>query len=366
MANTRETLGEQACLDALVSNTLTSFEDDGVTKVGSHCLSYHTALTDVTLPQCKAIDRYGLSNCTNLEVVDMLGTGTVGEGAFMFDAKLKHLILRGSSMTSSPDSSTFNRTPILMGEGAIYVQQELLATYKANSGWMGYTILPISQYPKHGLPETISDSWSEIIAASANGTYSSKYAVGDVKSMDIGGTTYYFQLVAMGADVLASDGTTTVPMTWLMFKKYYGTIRDMNSTATTAGGWEASAMRSWLSNTVLPLIPTEVQAAIKEVRKYSDTYGSAIVHDQTTSDKLWIPSAREMFGGSYYEQTGPIYSEVFYNARSRIKYDQSGFTNNWWLRSTYSDTIFRRVGNSGDSNSGVANAFAGVVLGFSI
>lgn len=366
MANTRETMGEQACLDALVANTLTSFEDDGVTKVGENCLRYHTALTDVTLPQCKSVEPYGLAGCTNLEVVDMLGSDTIMSNAFNGDTKLAHLLLRGASKTTISATGVFTSTPYTMGEGAVYVPQDLVATYKADSNWSIYPIFPLSEYPKTSLPETVSDSWSDIIAASANGTYDSKYAVGDVKSMSIDGTTYYFVLAAKDADVLASDGTTTVPMTWLMFKKFYGTMHNMNSTNTTSGGWEASAMRTWLSGTVLPLMPAEVQAAIKEVRKYSDTYESAIVHDQVTADKLWIPSAREVFGGTSYEQTGPIYSSLFPSQSSRVRYNQSGSAYGWWLRSANSAYDFHYVNGSGGRYSGNANNTYGVVLGFSI
>ena len=366
MANTRETMGEQACLDALVADTLTSFEDDGVIMVGTYCLREHNALTNVVLPNCKSVGEYGFYNCTNLEVIDMLGTGIISNSAFAGDAKLAHLLLRGTSKTTLSLTSAFNSTPIPLGNGAIYVPSDLIATYKADSNWANYLILPLSEYPKSGLPETVSDSWSDIIAASANGTYDSRYAVGDVKSMSIDGTTYYFVLAAKDADVLASDGTTTVPMTWLMFKKFYGTTYYMNSTVTTSGGWEASAMRTWLSGTVLPLMPAEVQAAVKEVRKYSDTYESAIVHDQVTADKLWIPSAREVFGGTSYEQTGPVYSGVLGSSVARTKYTQTGSVDNWWLRSAYSATNFRIVSGSGSVNRSSAASLYGVVLGFCI
>lgn len=366
MANTREVTGEQACLDALVANTLTSFEDDGVTKVGASCLRYHTALTDVTLSQCRSVESYGLADCTNLEVVDMLGNGTIAANAFSGDIKLAHLLLRGASKTTLSATSAFTSTPIRVSEGAVYVPQDLVATYKADSNWGGYLILPLSEYPKTGLPETVSDSWSDIIASSANGTYDSKYTVGDVKSMSINGTTYYFMLAAKDADVLASDGTTTVPMTWLMFKKLYGATYYMNSTNTSSGGWEASAMRSWLSGTVLQLMPSEVQAAIKEVRKYSDTYESAIVHDQATADKLWIPSAREVFGGTSYEQTGPTYSSLFPDQSSRVKYAYSGSPSTWWLRSASSATLFRAVNDYGNMDTYGAKSTRVVVLGFCI
>lgn len=53
MSNTREMMGEAACLDALVAKTLTSFEDDAVKKIASRALSRHTALTNIKLPNHK-------------------------------------------------------------------------------------------------------------------------------------------------------------------------------------------------------------------------------------------------------------------------------------------------------------------------
>lgn len=157
MANTRETMGEQACLDALVADTLTSFEDDGITKVGADCLRYHTALTDVTMSQCKSVESYGLAGCTNLEVVDMQGTGTIGTNAFNGDVKLAHFLLRGASKTTLSSTNAFTNTLIGFGSGAIYVPSDLLATYKADSNWSNFFITTLDKYPLTEF-STIEDS----------------------------------------------------------------------------------------------------------------------------------------------------------------------------------------------------------------
>ena len=78
-------------------------------------------------------------------------------------------------------------------------------------------------------------------------------------------------------------------------------------------------------------------------------------------------SAREAFGGTSYEQTGPVYSGLFKDNTARIRYKQSGSAISWWLRSAYSTLRFRIVGNGGTiaSNTNADNAF-GVVIGFCI
>ena len=372
MANTRETMGEQACLDALVANTLTSFEDDGVTKVGANCLRYHTALTDVTLGQCKSVESYGLGGCTNLEVVDMLGNGTIAASAFDGDTKLAHLLLRGASKTTLSSTSAFTSTPIVLGNGAIYVPSDLLATYKADNNWKNYFITTLDKYPL-GSFDAITESWAELDAMT-QAQIEAKYAIGDTKLIDLGTEgKVYAQIAGFGLDDLTSGGKAKVTF---VTKGMLATIKRMNPANSSGaqgtganGGWEYSEMRTYLSGTVLALLPSELQSAIKSVTKYSDYIvpgESAVTHDQETQDKLWIPSAREVFGGTSYEQTGPVYSGLFSSSDTRIKYSQSGSAYYWWLRSASSATIFRNVNNNGIAHDSSAYYTYGVVLGFSI
>ena len=372
MANTRETMGEQACLDALVANTLTSFEDDGVTKVGESCLRHHTALIDVTLNQCKSVNDNGFANCTNLEVVDMLGSGTISDNAFNGDTKLVHLLLRGASKTTLSSTSAFNSTPIIRGDGAVYVPSDLLATYKADSNWKNFFITTLDKYPLTVF-ESIEDDWATIISKAEAGTASESYSIGDTKMIDLGAEgKVYAQIAGFGVDTLASDSTKTAGITFVT-KGTLATDQRMNptndSTISTGanGGWRYTEMYRYLNNTILPLFPSQLQTAIKSVTKYSDYIvpgESSITHDLETQDKLWLPSAREVFGGTSYEQTGPIYSDLF--SSGHIKNNQSGTESAWWLRSAAAASSFYNVGSSGGASVNGAYKTFGVVLGFCI
>lgn len=364
-------MGEQACLDALVANTLTSFEDNGVTKIGAWCLRYHTSLTDVTLSQCKSVESYGLASCTNLEVVDMLGTGTIASNAFDGDTKLAHLLLRGESKTTLSSTNAFQTTPIFLGNGAIYVPSNLLATYKADTYWKNFFITTLDKYPLSSF-DIITESWAELDAMT-QAQIEAKYAIGDTKLIDLGTHgKVYAQIAGFGLDDLASGGKAKVTF---VTKGLLATYKRMNPPSSGAqgtganGGWEYSEMRTDLNSTYFALLPSELQAAIKSVIKYSDYIvpgETAITHDQETQDKLWIPSSREIFGGSSTEQMGPIYSDRFPNSNSRIKYDQSGSTSYWWLRSSATATNFRVVNNNGTTTGNAAANTRGVVLGFCI
>ena len=60
----------------------------------------------------------------------------------------------------------------------------------------------------------IADSWTEIIAACNNGTYKSKYNVGNYKPLTIGSETINMQIAGMDKDDLA-DGTGKAPISWV-------------------------------------------------------------------------------------------------------------------------------------------------------
>lgn len=373
MANTRETMGEQACLDALVADTLTTFEDDGITKIGTYGLDQHKNLINVVLPACTTINEHGFSNCDNLEVVDILGK-QLKNYAFYTSKKIKHLILRYGGL-SSVTQGALSVTPLEWGEGAIYVPKDFISRYKQSSYASFFPILPIESYPATDF-STITDSWNDIITAVGNGTYDSKYAVGDTKSIVIDGTTYYMQMVAKDADVLASDGTTTAATTWLMYRKLYKEEHRMNPANQSGaqgtganGGWEHSEMRSWLNDTILPLFPSELQTSIKEVRKYSDYVvpgESSVSHDQMTADKLWIPSANEIFSNTTYEQTGPKYVDVMPYNYVKIRYDKDNGVTVWSTRSAASNTSFHAVTNDGSVKAYSSSTSNYVCFGFCI
>lgn len=350
-----------------IEGTMTDYQSSTATVVGADAFRYRTNL-ETAQTSATSIGGYAFGGCTALTTAELTNTSpaTIYNYAFSACASLDSLILRSTTKSTLSNAVSLENTPIAIKRGAVYVPTALVSEYKADSAWSNYIIADIADYPLTDY-STISDSWTDIIAACGNGTYSSKYALGDTKSVVINGTTYYMQLVAKDVDVLATDGTTTVPTTWVITGLYY-IAHTMNPSSTSSGGWSSSGMRSWLSETVFPLLPSELQGAIKEVRKYSDTYeNGAIVHDQQTSDKLWIPSAREVFGGISYEQTGADYTTFFTSNAIRVRYNSFINGSSWWLRSAATASSFRAPGPNGSSGgySGATSTY-GVVLGFCI
>ena len=133
------------------------------------------------------------------------------------------------------------------------------------------------------------------------------------------------------------------------------------------GGWAQTEMRTYLRETFLAKLPEIVRNHIVAVKKYTrnmDTSGSAVNNVEST-ETIWLPSCREIFGGTSYETTGPTYTALFKDAESRKKYKVgSSSACWWWLRSAYSHSNFYSVSNYGYYYYSYANYAGGVAVGF--
>lgn len=365
-------------------SALKSVNFPGVKTVGSSAFNGCTALTTVSFPNATSVYRSAFysapigklvlpsvttmhSNITNMATeIDLSAKPSVVANAFVNDVNLFSLILRNASMLTLANVNALTGTPIAAKYGKIYVPNDLVATYKSGSNWVTYAdqIESLDNYTD-GSPtggDTITDTWAEIIAAEANGSYISKYSVGDTKWLKTDAGYVLMQIVAFGTDELA-DNSGNAKITWLC-KGYQG-MRRMNKTNDTTGGWVNTEMREWLVNDVLPGIDSVVRAAIKTVKKtYKVTTPSAST--ATANEDIWIPSYREMFGETSYEASGCTYTDFFTDNASRVKYPYwtTGSSNYWWLRSAGDATHFTIVYGSGGSGTGAALTACGVVFGF--
>jgi len=141
---------------------------------------------------------------------------------------------------------------------------------------------------------------------------------------------------------------------------------DSYTTGTGAiGGYAASEMRTYIQETIKPLIPQEVLAAIKPVTKYTQNYNTAgtSFNDVTSTEDVWIPSRREMFTGA--ESQGPTYTSFFTSNADRVKKKAGASSASWWwLRSAGNRDVFYFVASDGSNNYNSAYYPAGVVVGF--
>ena len=364
---------------------LTSAVFDKATSVSNNMFSGCTALQTVSFPLATMIGSAAFQNAPTgvlaFPSVTSVASGAAaqnGPAGFDFTKKItipanafnsaynfKHLILRSSELCPLSNVNAFTNSPIGVGLGYIYVPSDLVDTYKAATNWSTYAdqIVPISEYPK-AATGTITDSWAQILANEDNGTYSTKYSIGDTRIVSIGGEDVLMEIVAFDTDDLAAGGKSKI--TWI--SKGAIEMRRMNATGTTANGWADTEMRSYLRDTLYPTIESTVRSAIKEVTK---TYRVKSQSDTTASitDTVWIPSNKEagFTNASYVESSGVVYSGKFVDNTSRVKLNSKvglGAASGWWLRSAYTSSTFGSVGSSGgEGSNGAANQY-GLVLGF--
>lgn len=111
------------------------------------------------------------------------------------------------------------------------------------------------------------------------------------------------------------------------------TTGQMNSTATSIGGWGACNLRGTLNNSIYNSL--ENKEYIKEVNKqYSEHVASKIAQD-----KIWLLSGSEVTGNSTSGNDKP--------EGSRYKFYSMGGSSNkgfkWWLRSIHGRSCQRRI-----------------------
>lgn len=211
-------------------------------------------------------------------------------------------------------------------------------------------------------PDTISDTWEQISAAIGDGTYKTKYAIGDTKAVDLGDQgVICMQIAAFDADV--DENGNTIPITFVC-KHILVTYKRMNASNVTTGGYPASEMKTTIA-AYESRLPETLKKMIIPAKKTSWDANSST--DIESVEKLWLLSYREVFGGTDYEKSGVVYSNLFKSAATRIKKRYgAGSADLWRLRSSSSSTSFRYVSDSGRDRSDSASLTHGVVFGFSV
>ena len=207
-----------------------------------------------------------------------------------------------------------------------------------------------------------NNDWSAIIAACQSGSVPSTWVVGNSKTMTINGTSYQIDIIGKNHDTYTAGGTA--PLTFQLHD-CYGTKYAMNSSNTNSGGWTSCAMRSTHLPAILALMPSEVQAGIKEVNKLTSA-GSQSSTINTTADKLFLLSEIEIFGSTTYSKAGEGSQYAYYSAgNSKVK-NFSGSASNWWERSPNGSdsTYFCCVHSNGNAYTNGASTSNGVAFGF--
>lgn len=223
-------------------------------------------------------------------------------------------------------------------------------------------IVPLLSVPSIAKPNFADNTWEQIIKVCQTNNVPDTWAVGNQKSMIIGGTDYVIDIIGKNHDTYSSGGIA--PLTFQMHD-CYGTTYAMNSTNTNRGGWTSCAMRQTHLPAILALMPMEVQSGIREVNKLTSA-GSQSATINTTEDKLFLLSKIEIFGSVTLSTSGEGTQYAYYKAGNSTVKNISGSAKYWWERSPYVDDDFQfcNVHSDGSASINWANSTFGVAFAF--
>ena len=246
-----------------------------------------------------------------------------------------------------------------------------------------------SNLPEIGTP--LNDiTWADIRAISDAGLASSYFNVGDRKAVYLNGTvgnlplsgTYYCYIIGIDHNS-AIEGTNRIHFqfgktaasggTDICFvdsgygnSKTSGDWFNMNNSNSSSGGWANSRMRTAIIPTFKACLPSDLQAVLKTVTKYSDNTGggpNTASYVTATSEEVFLLSEFEVFGARAYansaEQNYQAQYAYYSAGNSKVKYRHSdtGSTARWRLRSVCASGSysFCYVGTSGSPDYGRAD-----------
>ena len=293
-----------------------------------------------------------------------------------FSATLKVTSDPGATVTATNGAKTFTGT--VPSSGVLSLTITASGTYTVTATKSGETTDPVSvaittSWQTYSVECLFFNSvfskntWAQIAKASAAGKASQLWSVGDTKDITVGSETLTLVIMGFNHDDLASGGKAGITFG---MKNLMATTRRMNASNTNSGGFTGSEMYSWLQNTLLPTLPSDLQAVLKSVNKKTSA-GSQSSTINTNSMKLFLFSEIEIFGSTTYSKAGEgsQYS-YFATAANRIKYlsNGSGSAIWWWGRSpngSNSDS-FCIVSSNGNASNYNAYDTDGVCFGFCV
>ena len=206
-------------------------------------------------------------------------------------------------------------------------------------------------------PVFANNTWEEIALACQTGAVPDSWAVGNQKTMAIDGTNYAINIIGKNHDDY-SDGSGKAPLTFQLLHCYNSAGNINNDTSRSS--WKTSDMRTSDLPQIKSAMPTEVQAAIKKVKKRCSSDGSSTM--TTVTDDLFLLSEVEIFGTNANSFSGEGTQYEYYANGGSKKKKWSGSNHAWNTRSVYSQNYFCFVGVTANG----ASDYFGVTEGLGI
>ena len=246
-----------------------------------------------------------------------------------------------------------------------------------------------------------NNDWVTISYASENGLAASTWSVGDRKAVALNGTagslslsgTYYCYIIGIDHNSIiegtnrihfqfgktAASGGTDICFVDSGYgnSKTSGAWFNMNNANSNSGGWANSRMRTTIIPTFKACLPSDLQAVLKTVTKYSDNTGggsNTASYVTATSEEVFLLAEFEVFGARSYANSAEQNYQAQYayysagNSKVRYRHSATGSIAYWWLRSVIADgsISFCFVYTSGSADYNDANYSFGFAPAFCV
>ncbi|MBQ6135055.1 MAG: InlB B-repeat-containing protein, partial [Bacilli bacterium] len=252
------------------------------------------------------------------------------------------------------------RSPIARGAIGFFWATYNAGSNHSNAGSFAANVsYGVSPAFRLGIPESVSfedDSWDTIVKL-IQLDQTDTYNVGDTREIDMGTLgTHTLRIANKSTPSECSDSTFSksacgfvLEFADIISKNY------MNSTNTSIGGWNSSAMRTYVNGTIYNALPEDLKAVIISTKIASGYEKAANEEDRGgvyySTDKLYLISYVEMYGADLVYDT--LKTDItrrldYYVSGSRIKKYNDSATS-WWQRdgSTNWNNKFLYVSNTG-------------------
>ena len=210
-----------------------------------------------------------------------------------------------------------------------------------------------------------NNTWAQIQKAAKEGKASSLWSVGDEINITLTGT--YAQTLTLQIADFNHDASNSITF---VCKHLMTSKQRMNASDTNSGGWDNTEMFNTTLPAILSCLPSDLKSVIKSVTKSTGTGGGSTSGTETSTNKLFLLSEKEVGLSSYSVGNEGTQYPIFTDNNSRIKKlsNGSGSADVWWLRSPFSGNSysFCFVGSGGSAYCNVASHSRGVCFGFCV
>lgn len=301
----------------------------------------------------------------------------------------------GTTVTCSKGATTLTATSV-DGKCAFNVNDYGVWTVATDSDTQTVNVEFVQLYEVtlKTISSTLNDNdWATIKSVAEKSQGSNYWAVGDTKEIVINGklsdgltlnnySTWVYIIgfnhnssvegtgIAFGGFKTAASGGTDVALCDSAYPndETSGQWFNMNNSATSAGGWNSSLMRSTTLPLVKSALPSDLQAVLKTTTIYSDNTGGGsdvASYVTATQDELYLLAEFEIFGAQRYANSAERNHQQQYayyvagNSKIKYRHDSTATAVRWWERSVHApDAGYFCVVNTNGTATNYGAAFS--------